>query len=89
MISVNWDLSGRKDVCTKTRSFAPLRMTGFELYAHFVILSEAKNLILTKSNYSTNYPKGAGRYLRYAKFEDHVKKLPLKGSFSFISFFLQ
>ena len=29
-------------------------MTGFELYVYFVILSEAKNLLLTKSNYSIN-----------------------------------
>ena len=29
-------------------------MTGFELYAYFVILSEAKNLILTQSNSPTN-----------------------------------
>ena len=48
--NTNWDLAVRKDVCTKTRSFAPLRMTGFELYAYFVILSEAKNLILSQSN---------------------------------------
>ena len=37
-------------------------MTDFELYAYFVILSEAKNLILSQSNYSINYPKGVDTF---------------------------
>jgi len=41
-----------KNVCTKTRSFA--QDDNFDIYVYPVILSEAKNLILTKSNYSIN-----------------------------------